>query len=87
MDLTSAEQLPNDVEIKQNDNVESDKTDENPQPQRQDFNSDNNKIELGNLGKFAFGVSIFLYEIHAPIFTIKRKIVFFSSKKTRNYVH
>lgn len=27
-------------------------------PQRQDFSSESNKIEINNMGKFAFGVSI-----------------------------
>lgn len=60
MESTSVEQLPNDVEIEQSNDVQHDETTENNQQQRRDFNSDSNKIELGNLGKFAFGVSILM---------------------------
>ncbi|XP_055299211.1 tRNA (uracil-5-)-methyltransferase homolog A [Sitodiplosis mosellana] len=67
MESTSVEQLPNDVKNETSDNVQIDKTDENPQQQRQDFNSEYNKIELGNLGKFAFG------ELRALIKKLKLK--------------
>lgn len=84
MESTSAEQLPNDEKIEQKEEIQNDEVTETPTPQRRDFNSDNNKIELGNLGKFAFGVSIsmrFVFEgvrIQSCISFLQLKLLFFS---------
>lgn len=83
MESTSAEQLPNDVEIQQNDDVSNGKSSGNPED-RQNYNTENNKVELGNLGKFSFGVSISMLTNSYTTFLPKKKNFF--SFKTRNYV-
>lgn len=59
MESTSGEKLVDAVETMQND--ENDKNIEvGKQQRRQDSTSENNKIEITNLGRFVFGVSIYL---------------------------
>lgn len=71
MDTTAAEATVSAMKMEQGDEIEKDAkieeiqsdvaidehgTQENQQQQRQDFNSDTYKIEILNMGKFAFGV-------------------------------
>lgn len=56
MESTSSE-IPENIEkIEQTDDVQNDDANTDL-PQRQDFTSESNKIEINNMGKFAFGVS------------------------------
>lgn len=54
METTSLEKM---MKIEQNDDIPNEKIG-GSLPQRQDFSSESNKIEISNLGKFCFAVSI-----------------------------
>lgn len=56
MESTSDENLENGEKIQQTDDVDNGETSESLE--RQDFTSESNKIEISNMGKFVFGVSI-----------------------------
>lgn len=64
MEGTSSGAIESSVEMKENENVETNLEVENDesdnQQQRQDFTSESYKIELNNMGKFSFGVRIFI---------------------------
>lgn len=64
MEGTSSETIESSVEMKETENVETNLEVENDesenQQQRQDFTSESYKIELNNMGKFSFGVRIFI---------------------------
>lgn len=57
MESTSVENVEIDEKIEQTDDVENSET-SNVRQERQDYSSENNKIEISNMGKFVHGVSI-----------------------------
>lgn len=58
MESTSVDSMENDEKIEQTDDVNDEKSSKSLE-QRQDFTSESNKIEISNMGKFVFGVSIY----------------------------
>lgn len=49
------------AEVEENIEVENDETNNDNPQQRQDFTSESYKVEVTNMGKFSFGVSVFLF--------------------------
>lgn len=61
VNATETEKIDETQNDEKNDEIQLDETNtdnlqENQHQQRQDFTSENNKIEITNMGKFAFGV-------------------------------
>lgn len=49
------------AEVEENIEVENDETNNDNPQQRQDFTSESYKVEVTNMGKFSFGVSVFRF--------------------------
>ena len=68
MDTTTTDAGINAMETEKIDEIDTENVDdstlENQQQQRQDFTSETFKIEIRNMGKFAFGVCSFILDFN-----------------------